>query len=395
MNLQKNEKENDKQYIYRICKMKDELGYTWKEIADVLNNELGNEFTESAYRKQYQIYNTMFEANGCATTDEYLKEIQEQKDELYKIKKQVQDQRREYHKLLTADARAEHLNEKLIEVANRLAEEKPLDFSGGLIWTDNNEAVLCISDIHYGMTANNIWNVYNTNIAKQRMKNLVNKAKKYLMVHEVDTLHILLLGDQANGSIHSTCRIASEEDACDQLMHVSELVAEAIYELSATVNSVKVYSTYGNHMRTVQNKNDSIHSDNMEKLLPFWLKQRFRDNDKIEIIDSEYYEFIHLNVCGHEVIATHGDLDGIKSGMTLTTLFMKACGIMPEYIILADKHHVEEFEQLGVDTTIVGSFCGTDEYANNKRLYSYPTQALMIFNEGEGKLCQYNIRLDK
>ena len=77
MNLQKNEKENDKQYIYRICKMKDELGYTWKEIADVLNNELGNTFTESAYRKQYQIYNSMCEANGC---DEYLKEIQEQKD---------------------------------------------------------------------------------------------------------------------------------------------------------------------------------------------------------------------------------------------------------------------------------------------------------------------------
>ena len=130
-------------------------------------------------------------------------------------------------------------------------------------------------------------------------------------------------------------------------------------------------------------------------MLPFWLVQRFRDNDKIDIIDSEYYEFIHLNVCGHDVVATHGDLDGIKSGTALCALFTKACGIVPEYIALADKHHTEEFEQLGVDTTIVGSFCGTDEYANNKRLYSYPTQALMIFNEDEGKLCQYNIRLDK
>lgn len=392
MNLQKNEKENDKQYIYRICKMKDELGYTWKEIADVLNNELGNTFTESAYRKQYQIYNSMFEANGC---DEYLKEIQEQKDELYKIKKQVQDQRREYNKLLAADARAEHLHEKLIEAANKLAEEKPLDFSGGTIWTDNNEAVLCIADIHYGLVTNNIWNVYNTNIAKQRMKTLVNKVKRYLKVHEVDQLHVTLLGDACSGAIHNTCRVASEEDTCDQLMHVSELIAEAIYELSTVVNHVNVYSTYGNHMRTVQNKNDSIHSDNMEKLLPFWLVQRFRDNDKIDIIDSEYYEFIHLNVCGHDVVATHGDLDGIKSGTALCALFTKACGIVPEYIALADKHHTEEFEQLGVDTTIVGSFCGTDEYANNKRLYSYPTQALMIFNEDEGKLCQYNIRLDK
>lgn len=395
MNLQKNEKENDKQYIYRICKMKDELGYTWKEIADVLNNELGNEFTESAYRKQFQIYNTMFEANGCATNDEYLKEIQEQKDELYKIKKQVQDQRREYNKLLAADARAEHLNEKLIEAANKLSEEKPLDFSGGLLWTDNNEAILCIADIHYGLVVDNIWNVYNTNIAKKRMQNLVIKVKKYLQQQEVDTLHILLLGDQAHGAIHASARVASEENTCDQLMHVSELLAETIYELSTVVNHVNVYSTYGNHLRTVQNKNDSIHSDNMEKIIPWWLGQRFKGNDKIDIVDSEYYEFIHLKVCRHDVVATHGDLDGIKSGAELCTLFTKICGIIPEYIVLADKHHVEEFEQLGIDTTIVGSFCGTDEYANNKRLYSYPTQALMIFNEDEGKLCQYNIRLDK
>ena len=46
--------------------------------------------------------------------DEYLKEIREAKDELYKIKRQVSDQRREYNKLLVSDARPEHLTSNLI-----------------------------------------------------------------------------------------------------------------------------------------------------------------------------------------------------------------------------------------------------------------------------------------
>ena len=327
--------------------------------------------------------------------DEYLREIQAQKDELYKIKKQVQDQRREYNKLLTADARADHLTEKLIDAANDLKNSKPLRFMNNMfIGNDNNDAVLCFSDLHYGLVTDNIWNKYDTSICRERVEKLVNQATLYMNMNNVKRLHVLLLGDLANGAIHSTSRISAEEDTCDQLMHVSEIVAEAVNELSNYTNETHIYSTYGNHLRTVQNKNDSIHSDNMEKIVTWWLRQRLKDNSRIIVHESEYYEFIFLNVCGYNIVATHGDLDYVKnSGRLLNTMFNKAYGDSIDYVLLADKHHVESFDELGIESIIVGSLCGTDEYANNKRLYSDPRQTLMMFNKEDGKYCQYNIKL--
>ena len=398
MQIAKRDDENDEQYIFRVCSLKDQLGYTWEKIGDLLNQELGNEFNESAYRKKFQSFQKMLKSNEniLFDNDGYLKEIQAEKDELYKIKKQVQDQRREYNKLLTADARADHLAEKLIEAADKLAEEKPLDFSTPCNYFNfsKNDAILFISDIHYGMIADNIWNKYDTDICKQRIKNLVTKTIKNLDKQSVDTLHIVLLGDLAHGAIHTTARVSSEEDTCDQLMHISEIIAETINELSKYVNSVNLYSTYGNHLRTVQNKKESIHSDNMEKIVPWWLKQRLKENQKVKIIDSEYYEFILLNVCGYNVLATHGDLDSVKNvGLIMNTVFNKAYGENIDYVAVADKHHIEAFEQAGIEATLVGSLCGTDEYANNRRLYSAPSQTLMIFNQEDGKVCQYNIKV--
>ena len=118
--------ENEEQYIFRICSMKDGSGMTWQEIADIINKALNNNYTSSAYRKKYQYFQNGLKAHEkwAFSDDEYLKKIQEEKDELYKVKKQLQDQRREYNKLLTYDARSEHLEEELIKAANRLNLEK-------------------------------------------------------------------------------------------------------------------------------------------------------------------------------------------------------------------------------------------------------------------------------
>ena len=47
------ENETDEEVIFRICSQKERIG-TWQETADILNELLGNEYTESAYRKKYQ-----------------------------------------------------------------------------------------------------------------------------------------------------------------------------------------------------------------------------------------------------------------------------------------------------------------------------------------------------
>ena len=396
--------ETEDQCIWRIGNAKNNgmLGdMTWVEIASFLNKEFREDDTKyydsSAYRKKYKnfadAYDGIFSKTNFTATQ--MSEYEDQKKELFIAKKQFEDQRREAKKYWTAEARFNHLTDKLVDAVEHLCEIKPLEFNDTPMSLSSKDAVLSLADWHFGMTTDNIWNKYNVEICRNRVTQLVTKTIRYLRQHDVHTLHILLLGDAAHGSIHTSCRVASEEDTCDQLMQVSEIIAEVVNRLSEEVCQVNVYSTYGNHLRTVQNKHDSAHSDNMEKIIPWWLEQRLQSNNRVKIIKSDYYEFIHLNVLGYDIVAAHGDLEKFKSfGVTVNTLFTKKYGRTIDYTISADKHHIEEFETMGIESILVRSLCGTDEYANNIRAYSAPGQTLMIFSQDEGRECTYNIKLD-
>ena len=102
-----------------------------------------------------------------------------------------------------------------------------------------------------------------------------------------------------------------------------------------------------------------------------------------------------LNVCGHGFCASHGDLDLVKtSPRMLATLFQKTCGFEIEYILLGDKHHEESFSELGIRAMLVDSLCGTDDYANEHRLYCTPAQLLLIVNEDNGVDAMYRLKTE-
>lgn len=372
----------------------------WSEIKDKYGINLNSDTIRKAngsifggsFRTAYlknQIYTNPDEFSKEKELDKKLADIRKEKQKLF-------DQRREYNKLLTSDARAEHLNDELLHIAENLNKEYPLvQLDEYKPVNTKREALLAFSDWHYGMVTENIWNTYNTDICKRRVKKLVTKVIEYLELNKIDMLHIALLGDAAHGGCHVSCRVKSEEDTCDQIMHVSEIMAEAINKLSAHVNHITVYSCYGNHLRTIQNKQDSVDSDNLEKLIPWWLKQRLKENSKIDIVESEYKEFTRIDVCGHHVCCVHGNLDSFRNlGSTVNTIFSRKFGETIDYTISGDKHHLEEFEQFDIESILIRSLCGTDDYANGKRLYSKPGQTLMIFNLEDGREATYHITLN-
>lgn len=352
---------------------------------------------ESAYRKEVKYARNFYESGvfDSFTEEKYLKELELQKDEIYKAKKQMYDQRRLKNNDLTIESRFDHLCNELKEVASNLQLIKPLNFSKDIVDFKDREAVLFISDIHYGMVTENIWNTYNIGICESRLEILTDKVKTHLLENKVKKLHIVILGDLCHGSIHTGCRVDSEEETCMQLMHITERMAEIINCLANCVVSTSVYSTYGNHMRTIQNKKDSKHSDNMERLVPWWLKERLSNRNDIKIIPADWYEFIKMNVCGTNIVCTHGDLENFKDfGITMNTIFSKKFGETIDLTVMGDKHHLEEFEKMGIESVIVRSLCGSESYANEKRLYSSAGQTLMIFNNEDGREATYNIKLD-
>lgn len=330
-------------------------------------------------------------------------EIDSKMIELQKERQKYYDQRREFNKLVSKDAREEHLYKVLSDAAMNLPETIGLVFDSNSnpdYRVSENEAILVLNDWHYGMTTDNVFNTYNTEVCLNRVEKTVRDTIHRIALHRCRKLHIVVLGDLFHGAAHTSARVASEELVCDQMMQVSEILAQAIIKLSMYVNEVDVHMTYGNHARTIQNKNDSIHRDNMERIIPWWLEQRIAAEDSkvveglnIRIVPESPNEFILFSVCGHDFCASHGDIDSVKtSPRLLSTLFQKKFGKDIEYILLADKHHRESFDELGICAMISGSLCGTDDYANDRRLYSTPSQLLLIVNAENGVDAEYRIK---
>lgn len=396
-----------KRLIYGKLKNKTLADFDYSELAPYV---YGQDYSvDVARRMMYGSCRTLEKIEddiaGGVTDDKLLSKLREEKIELQCERQRFFDQRREFNKLVTQLGREDHMYECLAHAAEKLPNTignifDRSDFGGDDYYLSDNEAVLVLSDWHYGMIANNVFNTYNTEICKQRVNKIVNDAVNRIALHKCKKLHVILLGDLTHGSIHSSVRVASEELVADQIIQVAEIIAQVIFELSGYVREVDVHATYGNHGRVVPNKQDNIHRDNYERLIPWWLNQRVLAEENvigrklnINIIPDTGSEFLFISPCGIDMCASHGDLDTVKSSpQTLTTLFHKVYGKDIQCILLGDKHHRESFEEMGVTAFLVGSLCGSDEYANNKRLYSTPSQLLLIVNPEYGVDAEYRLR---
>lgn len=115
------ENETDEELIYRICDSKDRIG-SWQDVADIINELTGNDYGESTYRKKYQAFKKMLDANQSkfVDSDTQLKEIQLAQRKLEKARKKLQTEKLEYHKWLREDARDELITEKIGEAISSL-----------------------------------------------------------------------------------------------------------------------------------------------------------------------------------------------------------------------------------------------------------------------------------
>lgn len=372
----------------------------YSELSELVYDQPYN--SDVARRMMYGSAKTLQLMDECARSgDGNLSEadmLEVQRIELQKERQRLQDQRREYRKLANKDGRIEHIEDRLVAAANELGETVGFlydeDVRPGFVVNDDSEAVLVLADFHYGMKTDNIWNKFNKEICVQRVKKVVAAAAVRICAHDCRRLHVVLLGDMVNGGIHTNARVQADELVADQIMQVSEILAQSIYELSQTVDEVFVYSTYGNHARVISKKDESVHRDNFERIIPAWMRIRLQNNPNIHIVDESENEFIHFYVHDYAFCATHGDLDQPKkAGSLFPTLFQQRFGKKVDYILLGHTHHRQETEELGVETMVCGSLCGSDDYANEHRLYSRPEQLLLIVDPDCGVDATYHLKL--
>lgn len=391
--LKKKDNESLLQYRARLYRDKINIGLNNREIYELYIKETGDTIAESSCRCSASTYNqaledtleSIAEDNGS----EALQELEDKRMELEKEKVRLQDQKREYKALLRTDARFEHLVNEMKKSIMELNKDIPLSNSYvGERRAENSHAVLILSDWHFGIEDKNYWNEINIEIAIKRINKLKTKVIEHCKLHNVETLHIELLGDMINGFLHLGTRVSNEEDVIKQTMHCAEVLCRVINELSLEIPNIKVYSADGNHGRCSANKKESISTENFEKLIPWYMEGRLNNN--VEIIDNEYeHDIIIYKFLNETIFAVHGHNDSIKSAISdLTDMFK----IFPTELHMGHYHAYQEFDKHSTTTTVNGTLSGVDMYAKDIRKTSEPIQTLAIYNE-DGRVCTYKIKV--
>ena len=371
------ENESDEELIYRVCSDKDLIG-SWQDVANILNELLGTEYTESKFRKQFQAFNKMLNANRGKFTDsdEQIKEIEVQKRELERKKIQFRDERNAWQKQNYADARVEEKLDKLEDELTSLGKTN-FDTHNTISIDSDNDMLIILSDLHIGQTFDSIFGKYNTDIAKDRLNQLLNEVLSIRDLHNSRKCYVSLQGDLISGNIHKSIQVTNRENVIEQVKNATELVSSFCYELSLHFENVFLSNVSGNHTR-IERKEDAIHDERLDDIISWAVELSLKHIDNFHVLHRNIDTGIaDIDIRGKSYIAVHGDYDGFnKSGVQNLCL---ALGFVPYAISFGHLHVCSVDETNGVKMIRGGSLAGCgDSYTIEKRLTGKPSQMVCI-----------------
>lgn len=391
MEYKRNNGETPEAFVYRVCSNKDKLG-SWDRVADIINKELGVKLKPGTYRKKYQSFEKIFLGNkalfnnGSSPTEEIEVKIRELKEERTKLN----DERAAYNRLIRDKSR----NDSIYELFQKeLKAFEPIAFKSPVYdsHNDDKEIVVVLSDVHAGNGANNYFNTYNNEIMTERFNKYLGEIKAIRDKYTITRCHLILLGDLINGNIHISSRIENRENIVKQIISVSEATSLFTYGLYSIFGNVNVYSVSGNHSRFSPNKAEQLKGENLDELIPFYLKAKFSNILSVVFYDNRIDESIgSFELCGKTAYFVHGDKDTVAQVTSKLTLMT---GKKPDYVFMGHRH--TNNLTTTYDTKVIESGClsGSDSYCMDKRLRNKPEQAVVLCDDN-GLYCYYDIKLD-
>lgn len=378
-----------------VLKLRNNL-FTWDEVAQAVNDVVLP--SETRKRDAYSREAHKLQAEGLLDMEDYMISESEETPaldlitELRKERYKLSEERIQNNAYVRKLAREDTLKEIAENFAKEMSSKKILDiYDTPLYSLGIKEGILCLSDWHYGIVINNYFNRYDPQICINRVKELTKRVIDIGKLHNIKTLHIVNLSDLICGRIHLTLRLESREDIISQTMNVSEILAEMLTTLSRYF-TITYRDCLDNHSRLEPNKKDSLELETMVRIIPWYLKSRLKDNRNIDIVDNEYADdIIAFETLGHHVVAVHGHkdkLDKVIDNMTHMTRQRN------ELILTGHFHHFSADENHECLRLSNGSLMGVDQYANDLRLTSKPSQNMIIVSEDDVAEAIYKIKLD-
>lgn len=342
-----------------------DAGCTWDEVAEELELDITGNGLSKRYRKAL--------AAEVEDDEDDQVDMFEMYAEIRKERYRAADERSQANAIYKRMAREDSIKEIAHDLAETIGKNIKLDLKGAVTRSGSKAGILCLSDVHYGVVIDSIYNKYNPLIAQDRLAQLTAESIKLIKAESIKDLYVVNLGDLIAGRIHLQLRINSQYDVITQIMEISELVAQMLAELNKHVK-LHYTSTYDNHSRLEPNKKESLQLESLCRITDWYLKERC--GSFVDFIDDTLTDDISkFEVMGHTILATHGDQD--KPKKVVRNLSMMN-GLKPDMILTAHLHHLSTDEENGVMLISNSSMMGTDSFAESLRLNARPSQSFIV-----------------
>lgn len=358
MDLNRNSKETDAEFMLRVCALKDEIG-TWEDVANIINKELGQSYTESTYRKRYK--------KECQHQLEDPVALDTEKAEKIKAQTLSLERNRFDRSLYRQQLYYEQIKDT-IEALPLPTFRVPVDHD----CADNDmQYILTLADVHYGANFKSENNQYSTMIAKERFEYLTGRTIDFIIKHNVSTLNVVSLGDMIQGILRVSDIRLNETSIVRSTVEVSRLIAMFLNELSGYAKIKYYHAPQANHtqIRPLGTKANELANEDIEYIIGNYIRDLCINNKNIKVVLAEENKsYIRIPIHNYNILAMHGhqvkNIDTvIKDYTSLTREFV-------DYVFIAHLHNnkcISAYEGLTHDAEVfvVPSFVGSDPYSDS------------------------------
>lgn len=395
MDYQRHEGESEGSYIYRICANKEAIG-TWQDVAEVLNAGLGYDWGESAYRKKYQSFSTMYNDNQSRFTgDSHVDELRLAKRELQEERVKLQTEKTEYNKWLREHARDALMSEK---VAAAIGELEPLKPPTIVPYEPRRQqGILVFGDEHYGTEFKiydldgGILNEYSPEIFERRMWELLKKTISICEKEGLSSIKVFSMGDVIDGLLRVNQMARLRYGVVDSAVKYGRFIASWLNELTQHV-CVEFQMVDGNHseLRMLGQPKGSFPEDNMGKVVREIITAYLGLNPNF-VMKQNPTGLIFDQCCGLNILGVHGEVKNIEEALKdFAHTYNKNIDVL-----LAGHLHHSRSECVGINRDVINvpSIIGVDPYSMSLNKTSNAGATFLVFEEGCGKVCEYNVKL--
>lgn len=361
----------------------------WQDVADFRSEYVGDLEHRDTVRKGSKL---LYEYIDAGWVNEPTENIASDSSELIAMRKErikLSDARVDYNRLIRQEARKESYADMVKNIICQNVE--PINIPVHYTLFNSTTDLLChLTDIHTGIEIHNWKNDFDEDILKHRIEKFTSDIIDIRGQHNSENCY-LVIGEIISGLIHSNLRLQNNMDLMEQFKYVSELISAMLTRIANHFNHIYVYVTPGNHSRISPKKEESLDGENMDVLLPFYLKARLQNIENISICENTIEpEIAMFNIRGNNVFAAHGHKDNPSSVVQNFTMLF---GIKPDIVLLGHRH--TNGLTTVYDTKVIESGCvsGTDQFAMSIRKSNRPEQTVSVIGE-DGLICLYDIKLD-